>query len=89
MNLSELIHESPDRWQLTEEAREAQIFPWGTWQYPTCGKMVFDEQFFSDIIANFNNNVRGKRIPIDSEHMVDPQGAKGSIASLNEGRRRT
>jgi hypothetical protein len=34
MNLSELIHESPDKWQLTEKAREAQIFPWGVWQYP-------------------------------------------------------
>jgi hypothetical protein len=44
--------------------------------------MVYDEQFFSDVIANFNNKVRGKRIPIDSEHMVDPQGAKGYIVSL-------
>ncbi len=82
MNLSELIHESPDKWQLNEKAREGQIFPWGVWQHPQYGKMVFDEQFFSDVIANFNNNVRGKRIPIDSEHMVEPQGAKGYIASL-------
>jgi hypothetical protein len=45
MNLSELIHESPGTWQLTERA--GRILPWSTWQDPTSRRMVFDEQFFS------------------------------------------
>jgi len=80
--LTEHIREHQDAWRLTETAREAQIFPWGDWQHPEYGKMVFDEKFFSEMIANFDANVRGKRIPIDSEHMVDPLGAKGYIVSL-------
>jgi len=36
--------------------------------------MLLDEHFFSDIIANFHYHVRGRRIPMDPEHMVDPRG---------------
>lgn len=84
MNLIEMIQASPDSWRLTEAGNEAQIFPWGEWTHPQYGKMVFDDAFFDEMIKNFNENVRGKRIPIDSEHMIDPQGAKGYIVSLRK-----
>ena len=63
MNLNELIQHNQGLWKLTEAGHEGQIFPWGTWQHPQYGKMVFDEAFFSDIIKNFNENVRGKTDP--------------------------
>lgn len=58
-----------------------QLLRTGKWNHPKYGPILITEKTFDDIIHNFEENVRGVDLAIDTEHKAD-KGAKGWIKEV-------
>jgi len=54
-----------------EPKEDIMLFPFGEFEHPSYGKMVFDTEFFNDIIMNYQNNVLHVKPFMDKQHDED------------------
>lgn len=54
-----------------EPREDIMLFPFGEFEHPSYGKMVFDNDFFNQIIENYNNNVLSVKPFMDRQHDED------------------
>jgi len=86
-------------YELTSGARRLMLFPRGEFSHPDYGTMTFDDEFFNDIMKNFDGKVLGETKPfIDVDHnhgaacawvqglSIEPDGMYGTVdwTSLGE-----
>lgn len=51
-----------------EPKNEIMLFPYGTFEHQTYGKLVFNDEFFNNVIDNYKSNVLGIKPFMDIEH---------------------
>jgi hypothetical protein len=61
---------------------EIQLTPFGTYQHPIHGELVFDDAKLQRFADNFNNNVRGTDIDIDYDHKAHHGKAAGWLRAV-------
>lgn len=70
------------QYRLSVTGNRLMLFPRGTFRHPEYGKMEFDDEFFQEIVENFQNGVLGHTKPfIDVDH--NHGAAAGWINRLN------
>lgn len=77
---------APDGWAvgvaLAEIGKPIQIIKTGSFDHPEYGKIIIRESDLTEMVKNFNDQVRGQQIPVDIDHLHE-LGAVGWFKSLD------
>jgi len=67
--------------ELAGFGKEIQIIKTGEFQHPVHGRIRITESDLKEMVANFNNQIRGQQIPVDVDHKHE-LGAVGWFKSI-------